>query len=153
MQGRQRRLRGAIVVAGALAVVTLTFAVAVVAPLLGYDLPLRTAVVLATARDHYQVTSPIELAASPRVVLEHGTLSLAKRGGRKPRSAKEALALIESGRAQLVLEDALLSVDARGGGQRATAGAGATAEIPPILTALAQFRFGSLKIRRGTLVL
>jgi AsmA protein len=151
MQRRHERPRSAIVVAGALAVVTLTFAVAVVAPLLGYDLPLRTAVVLATARDNYQVTSPIELAASPRVVLEHGTLSLAPRGGRKPRSAKEALALIESGRAQLVLEDALLSVDARG--PRATAGAGATAEIAPILSALAQFRFGSLKIRRGTLVL
>ena len=59
--------------------------------------------------------------------------------------------MIESGRAQLVLEDALLSVDARG--PRATAGAGATAEIAPILSALAQFRFDSLKIRRGTLVL
>ena len=81
MQRRHERPRSAIVVAGALAVVTLTFAVAVVAPLLGYDLPLRTAVVLATARDNYQVTSPIELAASPRVVLEHGTLSLAPRGG------------------------------------------------------------------------
>jgi AsmA protein len=151
MQRRRKRQPRAVAITAALGLVTLGLAVVLVAPLLGYDLPLRTAVVLATARDSFQVTSPIELSASPRLVLEHGTLSLAPRAGRKPRSAKEALALLESGRAQLMLEDALLTLDTRTGRSLETAAAGA--EIAPMLTALTQFRFNSLKIRRGTLVI
>lgn len=107
----------------------------------------------AASRDTFVVTTPIRLSASPGLVLQRGTLTLVSDRSRPPLSGEAAAALLASGSARLMLEDATLTVEVDRPTDVVGAGTEPDAPAAPLLAALSRLGFSTLAIRRGIVVL
>jgi AsmA protein len=118
------------------------------------DRTMRSGIVRAAARDSYTLSSPVVLTKSPRLVLEQGTISLVAGGKKNPGTGEALYALLSGGGADLVLDNAVLSL---GGADKITpATSGDRDVVPavklgPMATALGAMQFKRLTVRGGTL--
>jgi AsmA protein len=108
--------------------------------------------VRAAARDSFSLSSPLTLLASPHLVLESGTVSLASGSGRMPRTGEALYSLLMGGGADLVLDGAALRLD-RAKPAEGAADAGGVHSLGPLVAALANLEFGTLTLREGTIVI
>ncbi len=111
---------------------------------------LQNAAVHAASRDSYTITTPIQLSTTPALLLQKGTLSIAPERGRAAVSGEAAAALLASGNARILLEDATIVLDTESAGAAAPV-VSAEALAAPLLAAVSKLGFSALTIRRGVI--
>lgn len=131
--------------------------IALIVPILiggtGDDLSYTSALVRAATHDSYTLSSPVVLVDQPRIVLERGTISVAVgKGG----SSKALTALLSGGGADLIVDNATLTLDRSalsvGSAAGSSAGSPLAETMGPMVAALLARNFGTLVFRHGTLV-
>lgn len=98
----------------------------------------------------FAIGAPVELLAQPHLVLERGTLSLVANRGSESVAGTEGAA---RGREHLVLDDAMLSLNVAPVPAAAAASAGRRDAVAPLLAALVDGRFETVRLRHATLLL
>ena len=110
------------------------------------DLSLEAVAVLAATRDSYRLTETFSLPFMPHLQIESGTVSIGTNGP-QPETGTAVLAMLQSGKAHLVLDDASMSLDpsrmSSGGGSVA----GPSEMLAPLLSALVSSSFSTLEVR------
>lgn len=120
---------------------------------------LQNAAVHAATRDTFVVATPIQLSSSPDITLQKGTLSIIGERGRPPATGEATAAILASGNARILLEDATIVLGIQTTDPNAPADASSTPSINPetlsvpMLAALTRLGFANLTIRRGVVVL
>lgn len=97
--------------------------------------------VLAQGTGRVRITSPITLLTSPSLILEHGIVSVAPNQAAQATTKSGLLLLIAGGSADLVLEDAVLSLE------RVQAAAAGSSSRSPLVETLAKAAFASLTLK------
>lgn len=130
-------------------------ALAIAAPLmLPTDTPrsiLLNPIVMAAGGSSYELTKPLVISQSPRIVVERGTVRLGQVGDGAS-SGRAVLDLILGGNATLVLQNATLDVDVS---ERDRTGSAAqlgaeSAPLAPIVNALKSHAYSRLNVRSST---
>lgn len=112
------------------------------------EIAFRSATLNAAPRDSFTLSSPVPFEVMPRVRLERGSVAVAPSSG-APTSGAAVLAMLTGGKARLVLDNAVLSLDL---GARAVSPAGAgQGGLEPVLAALVGLSFSELTIRDSQL--
>lgn len=120
---------------------------------------LQNASVHAATRDGYVVTTPIRITSSPNITLQKGTLSIVTERGKLPATGEAAAAMLASGNARILLEDATIVLDVETEDPKAPVTRAAPTSVNPealtvpILAAVTRLGFSNLTIRRGVIVL
>lgn len=99
--------------------------------------------VRAASRDSITLTWPVTLLSYPSVVLERGTVTLADAGSSKSRGAR-LLALLTGDGADLILDNAKLTIGHSEAEPAGTAAASLPASMDPVVTALTSLSFQTL---------
>lgn len=114
--------------------------------------------VSASTNSSFTISRPTVVSRSPLVIIERGTVSLAKMPSREPSTDSDIFAALASGEAGLLLENAHVSVEENGADAKATAGAGASGKdgeledaYAPLIATLAAFDIAKLQIRNSTI--
>lgn len=111
------------------------------------NMAIGTAVVKAATGNSFTLTRPVPLPLFPNIMIETGKLSVSDPGTQKPLGAAEALALLSRGSANLVLDEAVLSLAPT---QSAEPSATDNAQdMAPLLAALMKLSFTSLELRKA----
>jgi len=113
--------------------------------------PLLRAVVEAATTDTITLTSPLPLPGLSGVVLEQGRVGIAGLRNARSRSVDATQAMLQSGRADLLLSDAVFSIDPSRFGKQAVSGADAV--IAPLIAALTGLSFDKLRLDDATVVI
>ncbi len=114
-------------------------------------LALTATLVRAAGSESTTLTSPIVLAENPRVVLERGTVSI--QSSDKAAGLTALLKLLTEGHARLVVDDAIIALDASESDAAVDRNAADTGKSPAaILEALKDMNFEFLTVRSATLV-
>ncbi len=108
--------------------------------------------VFAAPHDSFIIAVPVELAGRPRIVLERGTLSFATDHASKSGDGGRLADLLAGGAAELVLDDALISIDLGSVLPRMAPSRGAQEGVAPLLEALMGSKFESVRVRGATIV-
>lgn len=120
---------------------------------------LRNASVHAATPDTFVVSTPIQIASSPNVTLQKGTLSIVNDRGKPPATGEAIAAMLSSGNARLLLEDATIVLDLVTSDPQTPATHAVPTSINPdaltvpMLAALTRLGFSNLTIRRGVVIL
>ena len=108
-----------------------------------------TAFVEAATGNSFTLTKPVALPLFPNIMIETGTLSVSDPGTQRRLGAAEALALLTHGSANLVLDDAVLSLAPT---QSADPLAPDSSQsMAPLLQALMKLSFTNLELRKAHL--
>jgi len=111
---------------------------------------LQGSAVLAASADSFTLSSTVALLHSPRVNLESGTLSLPATRSGLARGGEVIAMLITGSSPQLMLRDAVLSVDFSG--TSPTVGHDlSSGEVAPLVDALQKMQFDGLQVRDSTI--
>ncbi len=120
---------------------------------------LQNASVHAAPRDQFVVSTPIQITSSPNITLQKGTLSIVGDRGKQPATGEAAAAMLASGNARLLLEDATIVLDVGTADPQAPGARAPLTSINPealsvpLLAAMSRLGFSNLTIRRGVVVL
>lgn len=140
--------------AGFVAIATL-FVLAIAAPMV-LEGPvgggaIHSSVVQAATRDRFEVADPLRLLSQPPVIIERGTISFRDAAGSRLASAEAMLAIVRGGSAELVLEDATLTLD----DTQPPLAPIAPADVltAPVVEALSKLAISSVKLARCRMVL
>jgi AsmA protein len=145
---RRRRLFAATALLAAVGVGFL--APDIFAPMRGLEIP--GSAVRAASPDSVVITAPLTLFESPVVTLEQGTVALASAGNGESRVGAVLRALMLGGGADLVLGGGRIVVDRTGSAAPAAVSTPADEPLGPLVSALAQFKFGNLSLIDTTIV-
>lgn len=111
------------------------------------ELSINTAAVIAATRDSYTLTSPVPLPLLPNVMIEAGRLSVDRSAAAQPLSGAEVLALLTTGKAKILLDDAVLSIAPTQSAE--TTAPDAVNALAPVLSALMKLSFSNLEMRNA----